>query len=90
MLTGMPVLPVLLVTRAAAQHDVQHNDGREHHTADADRHVERREVAVDCRSLVWIVQVLGALLDRRHIARQNRKTSESWNLSGRTCFQTTQ
>lgn len=68
----MPILPVLLVTRAAAQHDVQHDDGGQQHTADADGHVERREVAVDRRSLVWIVQVLGALLDRRHIVRRQR------------------
>lgn len=62
----MTILPILLVTRTAAQHHVQHDNGGKDNATDADCHVERREIAVDCRSLVRIVQILGTLLDCRH------------------------
>ena len=55
LLTRMSVLPVLLVLRAAAAHDVQHEDEHAEHGTDGDGHVERVKVPVDVPFEVRIV-----------------------------------
>lgn len=74
----MPILPVGLVTRTAAQHNVQHDNRGQNNAADADRDVEGRKIAVDRCSLVWIVQVLGTLFDCRHRRWLETVSSAAW------------
>lgn len=62
--TGVAILPVLFVLRAATADDVQHKDEHSEQGADRDGHVERIKVAVDVSFEVGILQICGTFVYR--------------------------
>lgn len=63
-IAGMAILPVLLVLRAAAADDVQHEDEHAQQGADCDGNVERVEIAVDVTFEVGILQIRDSFVYR--------------------------